>query len=254
VQKWLLNAMIEYNSASFQNSQSYPAVLHMPGKILDKIIKWCFESLPDEILVGIDVNNKLKVNQQVNELFRSMESRNDLFAGQDFVIGEAEIVNRGDSYSVHHLPEDWTDGIFTESRGARGGRFTHWLHTHPNAVAIPSHQDADAAQSTHGVDLILGVEFTPEGPFGWYDNVEGVRRPLGKNEQQERENREPPRSAAGWRRKWWKKKNQRQVLGIAPTGHSIHGLELIAFHKSGVGVNVVLVDDEGMPYGWPFTK
>jgi hypothetical protein len=226
----------------------------MPGKILDKIIKWCFESLPDEILVGIDVNNKLKVNQQVNELFRSMESRNDLFAGQDFVIGEAEIVNRGDSYSVHHLPEDWTDGIFTESRGARGGRFTHWLHTHPNAVAIPSHQDADAAQSTHGVDLILGVEFTPEGPFGWYDNVEGVRRPLGKNEQQERENREPPRSAAGWRRKWWKKKNQRQVLGIAPTGHSIHGLELIAFHKSGVGVNVVLVDDEGMPYGWPFTK
>jgi len=44
------------------------------------------------------------------------------------------------------------------------------------------------------------------------------------------------------------------VLGIAPTGHSIHGLELIAFHKSGVGVNVVLVDDEGMPYGWPFTK
>lgn len=251
MQGWLVKAMIEYNTASFNDRQSYPAVLHMPGEILDKVLKWCFESLPDEILVGIDVDNKRPVNKQVSEAFRNMESRDDLFSGQDYVIGEAEMVNRGDSFSVHHLPEDWTDGIFTESRGARGGRFTHWLHTHPNAVAIPSPQDADAAQSTHGVDLILGVEFAQEGPFGWFDDVEGVRRPLGRNESQESPN--PGSGAAGWRKKWWKRKNQRRVLGIAPTGHLIYGLELIAFHKSGVGVNVVLVDEKGMPYGWPFS-
>ena len=257
VQNWLKEAMKEYNFASFENRNSYPAVIHMPGKILDKVIKWCFESLPDEVLVGIDVDNKSPINQEVSLAFCNQGSRADLFAGQDYVIGEAEIVNRGDSFSVHHLPEDWTDGIFTESRGARGGRFTHWLHTHPNAVAIPSSQDADAAQSTLGVDLILGVEFSPEGPFGWYEDVEGVRRPLGNNRVSEEGSESKPShgdSSAGWRRKWWKKKNQRQVLGISPTGHSIHGLELIAFHKSGVGVNVVLVDEEGIPYGWPFEK
>ena len=80
-------------------------------------------------------------------------------------MNEARIVNRGDSYSVHHLPEDWTDDIFAPDRGVRGARFTHWLHTHPNAPAIPSGADADAAQETIGVDLILGVSFSPEGPL-----------------------------------------------------------------------------------------
>ncbi len=121
VQNWLKEAMKEYNFASFENRDSYPAVIHMPGKILDKVIKWCFESLPDEVLVGIDVDNKSPINQEVSLAFCNQGSRADLFAGQDYVIGEAEIVNRGDSFSVHHLPEDWTDGIFTESRGARGG-------------------------------------------------------------------------------------------------------------------------------------
>ena len=79
-------------------------------------------------------------------------------------MNEARIVNRGDSYSVHHLPEDWTDDIFAPDRGVRGTRFTHWLHTHPNAPAIPSGADADAAQETIGVDLIIGVSFSPEGP------------------------------------------------------------------------------------------
>ena len=44
----------------------------------------------------------------------------------------------------------------------------------------------------------------------------------------------------------WSK--NREVLGIAPTGHSIHSLELIAFHKLGLGVNVVFVNEEGMAY------
>jgi hypothetical protein len=43
-------------------------------------------------------------------------------------------------------------------------------------------------------------------------------------------------------------------LGRASTGHRIHGLELIAFHRTGVGINVVLVDDEGLPIGWDEIK
>jgi len=40
------------------------------------------------------------------------------------------------------------------------------------------------------------------------------------------------------------------VLGKAPSGHRIHELQLIAFHKTGVGINVIFVDEEGWPYGW----
>ena len=68
--------------------------------------------------------------------------------------------------------------FFAVDRGPRGGRFTHWLHTHPNAVAIPSGADADAAQYTEGIDMILGIQFSPEGIYPWFDDVEGERRPL----------------------------------------------------------------------------
>ena len=76
--------------------------------------------------------------------------------------------------------------------------------------------------------MILGIEFTPEGPLPWFDDVDGVRRPLGNE---------------------WEG-GERQVLGIAPTGHLIHGLELVAYHRSGQGINVVFVDQDGLPYGW----
>ena len=29
-------------------------------------------------------------------------------------------------------------------------------------------------------------------------------------------------------------------------------IALSAFHRSGVGINVIFVDGEGLPYGWPF--
>ena len=69
------------------------------------------------------------------------------------------------------------DGLFSTDRG-HGSRFTHWLHTHPNAPAIPSGADADAAQWTEGTDMILGIRFSPEGYLPWFDDVDGVRRPL----------------------------------------------------------------------------
>jgi hypothetical protein len=225
----------------------------MPGLILADLVDWCFQSLPDEILVGLEVDNSKPHRDDVDELFRAGEHRFDLFAGQGFVIGEAHLVNRGDSYSVHHLPEEWTDGLFTESRGARGARFTHWLHTHPNAPAIPSGADADAAQSTEGVDLILGVDFSPAGPLPWYGDIEGERRPLAKDEQKgEKEAENAGANSPRWRSRFFGRSDRRPVLGKAPTGHSIHGLELIAFHRSGVGINVIFVDEEGLPYGWPF--
>ena len=31
--------------------------------------------------------------------------------------------------------------------------------------------------------------------------------------------------------------------------NGFHGLELIAFHRTGVGVNVLLTDDDGQPIG-----
>ena len=231
VDKWLIESMIEYNSESLIHKESYAGVLHIPGKLFSKLLNWTFQSLPDEILIGIDIDSKKPHKEEVDLLFMGSEHVKNLFAGQGYVIGEAEIVNRGDSYSVHHLPEEWTDGIFETTRGVRGGRFIHWLHTHPNAPALPSRPDAEASQETLGVDMILGVRFSPEGPLPWIENLndidENTRRKLSQG---------------------------KKVIGIARTGHLIHGLEIIAFHRTGLGINVIFVDNEGYPYGWPFIE
>ena len=92
--------------------------------------------------------------------------------------------------------------------------------------------------------MILGVQFSPSGPLPLYEDAEGLRRQL------QPENVGPVKEKRGWGR--WKNRSERPVLGIAPTGHRIHGLELISFHKSGAGINVIFVDDDNLPYGWPF--
>ena len=237
--------MTDYNSMSFERRDEYPAILQMPGVLLSHLIIWCFEALPDEILVGLDVDPERKVRPEVSDMFCGEQSRNELFAGQDYTIGEAKVVNRGNSMTVHHLPEEWTDEIFSVDRGPRGGRFTHWLHTHPNCPAIPSGADADAAQWTEGVDLILGVDFSPEFSAPWVEGVEGERRIIAGSE------RPQPSKGESWFRRRMARQN-RPVLGKAPTGHSIHGIELIAFHRSGIGINVIFVDEDDLPYGWPF--
>ena len=212
----------------------------MPGEIFQNLVWWALKSLPDEILVGLDIDFNQQQNQQVDELFSSTQQVEGLFQGQGYLINEAHIVNRGDSYSVHHLPEDWTDDIFAPSRGARAGRFTHWLHTHPNAPAIPSGADADAAQETPGVDLILGLRFSPSGPLPWFDDVEGKRRILGTEAKLKQMNR---------RTGIWQQSDL-PVVGVAPSGHLIHEVQLIAFHKTGLGVNVIFTDENNLPYGW----
>nr|AIF02248.1 hypothetical protein [uncultured marine group II/III euryarchaeote KM3_155_G07] len=253
VDGWLVEAMAAYNAESLENRDGYRGLVHMPGECLEQIVLWSLESLPDEILVGLDTDQQRPHVAEVDEAYQGVEHELELFAGQGFVLTEPTIVNRGDSFSVHHVPEEWTDGIFTETRGPRGGRFVHWLHTHPNAVAIPSAQDADAAQYTLGVDMILGIQFSPEGPLPWFEDAEGVRRQLQPDEVAARDGQSGRASAHHkTRRRGWgsRRHRQRPVLGIAPTGHRIHGLELISFHRSGSGINVIFIDDDGYPYGW----
>ncbi len=241
VESWLEEIMKSYNQESYDSRNSYAAQLHMPGEIFQNLVWWALKSLPDEILVGLDIDFNKRQNPAVDEYFRSEQQVDGLFQGQGYLIDEAHIVNRGDSYSVHHLPEDWTDDIFAPSRGARAGRFTHWLHTHPNAPAIPSGADADASQETAGVDMILGLRFSPTGPLPWFDDVEGKRRILGK----EAVPKQTPKAA-----KQFFRGDELPVIGVAPSGHIIHEVQLIAFHKTGLGVNVIFTDTENLPYGW----
>ena len=227
VDEWLVKSAQKYNKQSLENKDGYPAFILMPITTLEKIINWTFQSLPDEILVGMDPNPKIKNPKKIEDLYRGVNFQNKLFAGQGYILGEPHLVNRGDAFSVHHVPEEWNDGIFGEERGVRGGRFTTWLHTHPNAPAIPSMADADAAQWTEGCDMILGVRFSPEGIFPWFDDIEGTRRKLTPQEIDQKIDDLKPH------------------IGTAITGHRIHELELISFHKRGFGINIILTDDEG---------
>lgn len=222
---WLIDASREYNRQSLEQRDSYAGVVFVPVKTLSQVLDWSFQSLPDEILVGLDIDTSKAFDRELISKYTGSMFEPSLFAGQGMFVGEPHLVNRGDSYEVHHVPEEWVDGLFSEDRGPRGGRFTHWLHTHPNAPAIPSEADAEAAQFTDGVDMILGVWFSPEGSAPWYEDAEGTRRPLT----------DIPTFS------------EKRVLGVASTGHLIHGVELIAFHKRGFGVNVVICHNDGIP-------
>ena len=229
---WLERSAASYNKHSLESKDDYAAILLMPVDTLSEIIEWTFRSLPDEILVGIDPDISRPHPDGVNKRFTGSEFQSGLFAGQGYVLGEPHLVNRGDSFSVHHVPEEWIDGIFTEDRGSRGGRFTHWIHSHPNAVAVPSEADADAAQWTEGCDMILGVRFSPEGLLPWFDEVGGTRRRLSPGSNSVKSE---------------KGKDSLPVIGRAVTGHLIHGLEVIAFHRTGLGINLIITDYEGIP-------
>ena len=222
---WLIEAATGYNRDSLSKRDSYPGIVFLPIDSLSLILDWTFHSLPDEILVGLDIDSSRFPMEDDVRRYTGSNFQSNLFAGQGMILGEPHLVNRGDSYEVHHVPEEWVDDLFAEDRGPRGGRFTHWLHTHPNAPAIPSHADADASQYTDGVDMILGVWFSPEGDAVWYDGPDHERRSLAGV---------PIPS-------------DKPVIGLADTGHLIHGIELIAFHRRGFAINVVITDREGVP-------
>lgn len=214
---------MNYNSDSWKKRRKYAAYLLIPIETLSKIVHWSFNYLPDEILVGIDPDFSIKNPKIVDEKFKPFKT--DLFAGQGFVLGEPHLINRGDSFSVHQIPEDWTDDFFAEDRGIRGSRFCHYIHSHPNCAALPSKGDEEASQGTEGCEMILGLNFSPKIIEGWdYGNSE-KRRKLDFED------------------------SQIPIIGISSSGHKILDMEIIAYHRSGLGINLLITDKFGKPIG-----
>ena len=114
---WLLEAAAQYNEQSLEGRDGYPAYILMPVDTLAQILDWTFQSLPDEILVGMDVNPDLPHSEEIEKAYCGIDFESGLFSGQGFSLGEPHLVNRGDSYSVHHVPEEWMDGLSDKERG-----------------------------------------------------------------------------------------------------------------------------------------
>ena len=81
---WLLDAAAEYNKASLEARDNYPAHVLMPVETLAAIIDWSFRSLPDEILVGIDADSANPNPKDVDEAFGG--SQTGMFAGQGYLM------------------------------------------------------------------------------------------------------------------------------------------------------------------------
>ncbi len=220
---WLEEAAAKYNHDSFEQRERYSTHLLIPVEVLRTVIRWSMESIPDEVLIGFDPDHGKPNPETVEEVFGPAKSS---FAGYGFLLGEPHIVNVGDSFSVHHVPEEWTDGVFSEERGARGARFASFLHSHPQAYARPSQADAEAAQWSEGCELILGIRFSP-APLGleWYEEEDGHRRELSPEKEEEL-----------------------PVLARV-AGRRIHWFELIGYLRSGEGVNLLITDELGNPIG-----
>jgi len=220
---WLLDAVGAYNLDSYEQRERYSTYLLIPIETMRTVIRWSMESIPDEVLIGFDPDPERPNPEMVEDVFGPAQTT---FSGYGYLLGTPHIVNVGDSYSVHHVPEEWTDGVFSEERGARGSRFASFLHSHPNAYAHPSEADAEAADWTEGVEMILGVRFSP-APLGleWYDEGESHRRDLNPEHV-----------------------GEMPVLARV-AGRKVHGFELIGYLRNGEGVNLLITDDEGFPIG-----
>ena len=220
---WLLGAVGAYNLDSYEQRERYSTHLLIPIETMRTVIRWSMESIPDEVLIGFDPDPERPNPEMVEDVFGPAQTT---FSGYGYLLGTPHIVNVGDSYSVHHVPEEWTDGVFSEERGARGSRFASFLHSHPNAYAHPSEADAEAADWTEGVEMILGVRFSP-APLGleWYDEEESHRRDLNPEHV-----------------------GEKPVLARV-AGRKVHGFELIGYLRNGEGVNILITDAEGVPIG-----
>ncbi len=223
IEDWILNAAVDYNTDSWKKRRNYVAHLLIPIETLSKIVNWSFSCLPDEILVGIDPDFSIRHPKIVDEKFKPFKT--DLFAGQGFLLGEPHLINRGDSFSVHQIPEDWTDDFFADERGIRGSRFCHYIHSHPNCAALPSKGDEEASQETEGCEMILGLNFSPKIIESWSDEDLDKRRKLDYVD------------------------NQIPIIDISSGGHKIHNMEIIAYHRSGLAINLLITDKLGNPIG-----
>ncbi len=55
---WLFSAAQRYNLTSLENRDAYAGLMAIPMNSLSEILNWTFRSLPDEILVGLDVDTE----------------------------------------------------------------------------------------------------------------------------------------------------------------------------------------------------
>ena len=81
VSEWLADAVAIYNDESHNRRDEYVAQVHFPVRILEDILEWAFKSLPDEILVGLDVSRDRNLPEVEVEFQGSNQTKN-LFAGQ----------------------------------------------------------------------------------------------------------------------------------------------------------------------------
>ncbi len=86
VETWLVEAMRSYNAESYAMRHSYAAQLHLTGPLLRDLVIWALQALPDEILVGLDVNSDRTHIEEVQNAFEGNEHVSNLFGGQGYVI------------------------------------------------------------------------------------------------------------------------------------------------------------------------
>ena len=134
---WLIDASREYNLQSLEQRDSYAGVVFIPVETLSQVLDWSFQSLPDEILVGLDIDTSKAFDRELISKYTGSMFEPSLFAGQGMFVGEPHLVNRGDSYEVHHVPEEWVDGLFSENSLLREGRYISQGSPCPFSILVP---------------------------------------------------------------------------------------------------------------------
>ena len=69
VEAWLEELMETYNRESYDGRESYTAQIHLPGRIFEELVWWALQALPDEILVGMDIDSKTPHHPEVESKF-----------------------------------------------------------------------------------------------------------------------------------------------------------------------------------------
>ena len=82
VEAWLEDLMTSYNRDSHEQRAGYLAQVHMPGEVFQSLVWWALQALPDEILVGIDIDAEKPHRKDVETFFEGDEVHHRLFQGR----------------------------------------------------------------------------------------------------------------------------------------------------------------------------
>ena len=117
--EWLSQASLDYNLQSLNQRDSYAGVIFIPIKVLSQIIDWSFQSLPDEILVGLDIDTSKSLDRALVSKYTGSMFEPDLFAGQGMFVSKQRR-SQGGSFLVKSSGLSPPKGVRIESIG----RFT----------------------------------------------------------------------------------------------------------------------------------